>query len=134
MSILKKDYESIPNSIFESKNVDVIFDHYCSEFLKEDNTESEFVEMALNIIRDFLEHKFDENMLSFLIHKSLLDKRTRKYHQEPHLWSINDVLALWLELLDITWIKDGSEYKKYLEELQDKFTYLVRKYQNSASG
>ncbi|MBP9819665.1 hypothetical protein KBC79_02920 [Candidatus Woesebacteria bacterium] len=131
MQILKEKYSAIPNSVFESQDIDLIFDHYCDEFLKDNDSEINFVMMFLNIIRDFTYHKIDEKTLSTLIHKSLFDHRTKKYHYEPHLWSINDVLSLMHELLDITWTKDSSEYQDYKKELDIRLTTLVEKYQES---
>lgn len=90
---------------------------------------NEFVKMSLIIISDFLEKKFDEKTLSRLIHLSLLDNKIGKYHFQPYLWKINDVLALLHELLDITWTMDGIDYDNYLTELRAKLIELDLAYQ-----
>lgn len=129
MPILKEEYLSIPDSVFASKDIDMIFNYYSNEFLGEKDTVGEFLAMFLNIIRDFLAHKIDEKTLSSLIQKSLFDERTKKYHYEPYLWSINDVLAMLHELLDITWTKGSSDYEDYLKNLRERFVGLAEKYQ-----
>ena len=132
MFILRKDYHSLSETTLASKDVDKIFDGYYVEFLVDNDhadIPDKFVAMAFNIIKDFLDRKIDEKTLSSLIQKSLIDKRVNKYNYEPYLWQINDVLALWMELLDITWTQESPDYQTYLKKLPERLMSLVEEYQ-----
>ena len=129
MSVFKHVIRDNPDFIFTRGEIDSIFDHYYNEFWRETQDVSMFVAMFLNIVRDFLTHEISEETLSALINKSLFDERTKQYHYEPYLWSINDVLALLHELLDVTWTKGSDNYSDYLIDLEARYTALAEKYQ-----
>jgi hypothetical protein len=77
MSILRERYNSIPDEVFQLDDAKTLFKHYLAEFIGADASETDFVAMFLNIIRDFIDNKISENMLSGLIHTSLFDDQTK---------------------------------------------------------
>jgi len=77
---------------------------------------------------DFLTKKISTLTLDQLIHASLFNKEIKKYHYEPYLWQINDVLALVHALLDIQWSEESEHYQEYLAETKKRFDQLVKKY------
>ncbi|PIY79692.1 MAG: hypothetical protein COY81_01245 [Candidatus Pacebacteria bacterium CG_4_10_14_0_8_um_filter_43_12] len=134
MSIIKDGYKTIQESVFQLSDINTLFESYLDEFFPgQTTTITQFIEMFLNILRDFFQAKIDEKTLSLLVHKSLYSEKTKKYHYKPYLFPYNDILSLIHEVHDINWSRESPHYQTYLEELRKKWKRLVVKYSKQKS-
>jgi len=131
MEYIKKSYSNIHPEDFNKHGRDLL-QLYINEFIDFENSDKEkvkqFVKLMLHIINDFLTKNISSLTLDQLIHASLFNKEIKKFHEDPYLWQINDLLALIHELLDVQWTEESEHYQEYLHKIKSRFDQLIEKY------